>query len=553
MLSNPIIHKEFIGLMRSVRFHGMLAAVAFVTIVLVMIRWPSDGLIDRSGDRAREVFAIFAFGLAALVTLLSPVTPATSIVVEKRKGTLALLLNSNLSPVSIYLGKLAGSLSAILFLLLVSTPAVTACYAMGGISFTSHVLPFYLVLSAASLQYATLGLLVSTLTASTDSALRVTFGGVLGLSVLVLAPNYFLQGIEGPLSGLAVQLQALSPMPSIIEIVGTGSIGNQGLVTESGVILKFLIAAALTSVVLAAATLRRLNWRLLDQSRSQGVITDDQTLGVRTARRLFFLVDPQRRKAGIGFFLNPVMVKEFRCRQFGRFHWLMRLVAGCAVVSLGLACVTTMGSEEWGVETIGTIIVILQMALILLFTPGISAGLISTERESGGWDLLRTTPLSTGSILRGKLMSVFWTLLLILCATLPGYWVMIWIKPVLEDQIRQVVVCLVLTSVFTILLSATVSSFFTRTAAATVTTYSILLAMYAGTILIWLGRDAPFGYSTVNSALTINTLAAALSIIETPGFSEYGLIPANWWFTGVVSGIFLCILTAQTWRLTRPT
>ena len=553
MLNNPIIRREFVALMRSPRFHVMLAAVAFTTIALVMIRWPSDGLVDRSGDRAREVFTVFAFGLTAMITLLSPVTPATSIVVEKRSGTLALLLNSNLSPLSIYIGKLIGSLASVLFLLLVSTPAVTACFTMGGVSFGSHILPFYLVIAAASLQYATLGLLVSTLTMSTDSALRVTFGGVLGLSVLALAPNHFLQGMEGPLAALAIYLKVLSPLPAIIDIVGAGQVGNQGLVTEgAGVMTQFLIGATITSAVFAGATLRRLNWRLLDQARSQGIITDEQSLKVRAARRLFFLVDPQRRKTGIWWFMNPVMVKEFRCRQFGRFHWLMRIVAGCAVVSLGLACVTTMGSEEWGVETIGTIIVILQMALVLLFTPGIAAGLFSTERESGGWDLLRATPLSGGSILSGKLMSVLWTLLLILAATLPGYWVMIWIKPVLEDQIRQVIICLVLTSVFTILLSATVSSFFQRTAAATVTTYSILLTIYAGTILIWLGRDSPFGYMTVNSALTINTLAAALSIIDTEGFAEYTLVPMNWWVMGTVSGVLLCLLTARTYRLTRP-
>ncbi|MFP6763064.1 MAG: ABC transporter permease subunit, partial [Planctomycetaceae bacterium] len=427
MLSNPIIRREFIGLMRSTSFHCTLAAVAFVSIVLVMIRWPTDGLVDRSGDRARDVFTVLAFGLTALVILLVPVNPATSIVTEKRKGTLALLLNSNLSGPAIYSGKLIGALTAVLFLLLVSTPAVTACVTMGGISLTSHILPFYLILGAACLQYSTLGLLVSTLTNSTDSALRTTYGGVLCLSVLALAPNYFLQGFEGVLADFSVQLQSLSPLPAIMEIVGLGTIGTQGLVVESGKVTRFLMASLLTSAVFTAATLRRLNWRILDQSRSQGIITDDRSLGVRIARRLFFLVDPQRRKTGIWWFMNPVMIKEFRCRQFGRFHWLMRIVAGCAIVSLALACATTMGSEEWGVETIGTIVVILQIALVLLLTPGLAAGLISTERESGGWDLLRVTPLSTGSILRGKLMSVFWTLLLILAATLPGYWVMIWI------------------------------------------------------------------------------------------------------------------------------
>jgi len=553
MFSNPIVRREFVGLMRSTGFHCTLAAVTFVTIALVMIRWPTDGLVDRSGDRARDVFSVFAFGLTALIILLVPVHPATSIVTEKRTGTLALLLNSCLSGPAIYAGKLISSLTAICFLLLVSTPAVTACVTMGGVSLTSHVLPFYLTLGAACLQYATFGLLVSTLTNSTDSALRTTFGGVLCLSVLALAPNYFLQGIEGVPADFCVRLQSLSPLPAIMEIVGFGTVGTQGLVVESGQVSRFVMAALLTSAIFGAITLRRLNWRILDQARSQGIITDDRSLGIRTARRLFFLVDPQRRKTGIWWFMNPVMIKEFRCRQFGRFHWLMRIVSGCAIISLALACATTMASEEWSVETIGTIVVILQVALVLLFTPGIAAGLISTERESGGWDLLRVTPLSTGAILRGKLMSVFWTLLVVLAATLPGYWVMIWIKPVLEDQIRQVIFCLVLTSLFTTLLSATISSFFARTAPATITTYSILLAIYAGTILIWLGRDAPFGFTTVNNALTINTLAAALSIIETQGFSEYSLVPANWWFTGISSGLLICLLSVQTWRLSQPT
>ena len=57
---------------------------------------------------------------------------------------------------------------------------------------------------------------------------------------------------------------------------------------------------------------------------------------------------------------------------------------------------------------------------------------------------------------------------------------------------------------------------------------------------------------TVNSALTMNTLAAALSIIDTEGFAEYTLVPMNWWVMGTVSGVLLCLLTARTYRLTKP-
>jgi ABC-type transport system involved in multi-copper enzyme maturation permease subunit len=228
------------------------------------------------------------------------------------------------------------------------------------------------------------------------------------------------------------------------------------------------------------------------------------------------------------------------------------LIALCAVISLTLTYAATLGAIGWNAETIGGIMVTLQVALLVLLTPSIAAGLISTERESGGWTLLRVTPLSASRILRGKLLSVAWTLLLILCATLPGYAVMIYIKPALTEQIKQVLICLVLTAVLTALLSATVSSFFRRTAAATATSYALLLLMSGGTLLVWLGRDAPFGHNTVETVLTLNSMAAALSIIGTDGFSQYHLVPANWWLTGSLSACLLLILCVRTWRLTLP-
>jgi hypothetical protein len=265
-----------------------------------------------------------------------------------------------------------------------------------------------------------------------------------------------------------------------------------------------------------------------------------------------FLVDPQRRKRGIGPLVNPVMVKEFRSRRFGRLHWLFRLVAVCAVFSLGLTYAATMGTLDWGVETIGGIMVLLQVALIVLLTPALSAGLISGERESGGWDLLRMTPMWAATILAGKLLSVVATLLLILLATLPGYLVMIWIRPEMWAEISRVLLSLVWTAVFALLVSAAVGSLFRRTAPATTAAYTVLVAVSAGTLLVWLGRDAPFGHDFVERVLVANPLAAALSVIEMPGFTQYNLVPANWWFLGYASAGCLLALFVETWRLTRP-
>jgi hypothetical protein len=166
--------------------------------------------------------------------------------------------------------------------------------------------------------------------------------------------------------------------------------------------------------------------------------------------------------------------------------------------------------------------------------------------------LLRTTPLSPGRILRGKLLSVAWPLLLLMCATVPGYVVMMTIDPELAPQAQRVVICLGLMAVFSILVSAAASSLSKSTATAMAVSNLVLVGVCIAPLLIWLGRDAPFGHRTVESALKISPVAAALHASETPGFSEYQLLPANWWIIGATSVVLLVVVMIRVGRLYRP-
>jgi hypothetical protein len=188
----------------------------------------------------------------------------------------------------------------------------------------------------------------------------------------------------------------------------------------------------------------------------------------------------------------------------------------------------------------------------VLITPSLAAGLISTERETGGWVMLQMTPMSVFRIVRGKLLSVVLTLMLVLCATLPGYVVMVYIEPGLKLQVERVVICMIATAAFAMFLSAAVGSLFQKTAAATAAAYAALLAVCAAPLLVWLGRDAPFGHETVERALLINPIATAMSVIRLPGFRDYRLLPGNWWFLAIASVVSLVVLVAQTHRISRP-
>jgi ABC-type transport system involved in multi-copper enzyme maturation permease subunit len=548
----PIIRRELLEWMRTRKALALQVGLAAVCAILILVRWPTGGVGELSGARSLEVLRVFGYGALAGILLLAPALPATTLVREKMSGTLALLLNSPLSGQSIYFGKLLASLGFTAILLTMTVPAAAACYALGGTTIRGGVGLLYAILCLAALQVSTLGLLVSSRSQSTDGALRVTYGLVLAVCVLPLAPHWLLQGSEPPLSEIVAWIRGLSPIPAVMEVLGQGDVGSRGMSMGGGAMIRYAVMASLMSVLCALATFSRVNHKMLDRARPAGIMTKDRALGTRIMRRMLFLVDPQRRSRGISRFVNPVMVKEFRTRRFGRAHWILRLVALCAILSLALSYLSATGALGWGLEAIGGALVLLQISLLILFVPSLAGGLISTERESGGWRLLLMTPLSAGAILRGKLMSVVWPLILLLCATLPGYIVMMHLKPTLEVQVYRVVATLVLTATFAVLVSAAASSLFRSTAAATTTSYSALLAICLGPLLIWLGRGAPFGHRAVETILTVSPVAAALHASDTPGFTDYALLPANWWLITAACLALLTLLVVRTWQLSRP-
>lgn len=543
-----LLRRELVTPLRRRRMIIVQLGLAVLFGLLIIVRWPTDGQTALAGARSQQIFRLFSYGLMITLLMLLPVFPATSIVSEKKRGTLALLLNTPTGPLRIFAAKLLAVLGLAGMVLAMSLPAAAACYRMGGLA-PDDILDVYWLLLLVALQYAAVGLLISSFSQSIDSAVRLTYGFVLATSLLTLGPHYFFQGTGGTLASISETLRSFSPIASL---PGTGNLGGQGLISSIDVQGRFMIWSLLCTAIASIWTVSRLNHRLFDQSRAAGTMSDDLSLPIRILRRMFFLVDPQKRSVGIPNALNPVMVKEFRCRRFGRLHWLLRLVAVCAVLSLALTYATTAGTFDWGVEMIGGIMVVMQVALIVLIAPSLSAGLLSAETEAGGWQLLQTTPLSVGRIIGGKLLSAFLPLLLILCATMPGYLVMAYIDPGMWLQVRLVLVCLALTAVFSMLCSAAVGCLSLRTAAATASAYGVLLAISGLPLLVWMGRDAPFGHGVVEASLSLSSVAAAFSVIRIPGFQDYDLIPANWWLLIMGCVISLAVLLVRTYRLARP-
>jgi ABC-type transport system involved in multi-copper enzyme maturation permease subunit len=546
--NNPILYRELTNRLRSGKTMVAILVVASISSLLVLMRWPSDATIDLVSQGAMQVFRPVAFAIAIAIMMLIPAFPATAIVTERQRGTLTLLLNSPLPTWKIYTGKLLGNVLLGIVLFSVSLPALFACYAMGGISIVGHILPLLLVFLAMTLQYSALGLFVSSQSSSADASLRSTYGAVLFFAVLSIGPSVLVGKLTGITAWLAQCMTTLSPIPALQQI--TGSQGQSQSIGLSTGWPQFLAMSFFSSALFAIATLFKLDPLLLDRARPAGKVIDGKKSG--WLRRLSYLVDPQRRKAGIPFWLNPVMVKEFRTRKFGRLHWLLRLVAVGGIISLLLTVVAATGTVNWGVERIAASMVLMQIGFLLLLGPSLGANLIASEVESGGWQLLRASPISPLRIVVGKLLSTLLTLLLLLCATLPGYVMMSYIQPAVGGQVSNVIVSLVIATAMVTIISACVSAYSNSTAVATASSYAILLALFAGTLLIWLGRGSPFGPVLVEQVLLLNPAATALAEMKAPGFETYQLTPRGWYVGIAICVIGLVVLTWRTLRMTRP-
>ena len=547
-----ILGRELLALLRSSKVLAILLTVSLAAAFVVLLKWPTTAIVDLDGARGREVFRWITYSMLAASILAVPVFPSTLLVREVRRRTLELLLNSPLSRSSIYFGKLLAMLGFVVLLLSTTVPAMAAAYLMGGLTLTGDILRMYAFLLVVCLQLIVIGLLVGTWSRNTESALRWSYGVTFGLTIVPWFPDALFPGGTSPLAKGMALLKLISPIPGLLQMLNQNSLSGTGLMESRDAVMYYLCFAGLFIVTGSAVCISRLSHALLDRSRSQGYITDDQEGWIQASRRLLYIVDPQKRSKGIPWLVNPVMVKEFQCREFGRMHWLLRLVAGCAVLSLLLTLASARGTESRGVEYTGALIIVLQVALIVLLTPGLAAGMIAGELEGGSWNLLRATPLGPARILFGKLISVLLTLALLLCATLPGYAVIMLIKPILKPQVVQVLGCLVASAILAMLISAAVSSLFRSTAIATTVAYGVLIALFGGTMLVWVNRDAPFGHGMVENTLRLNPMAAALNAMQAQGFTSYNLLPSAWYVAGVSSVLLLILLFVQTLRLTRP-
>jgi hypothetical protein len=259
-------------------------------------------------------------------------------------------------------------------------------------------------------------------------------------------------------------------------------------------------------------------------------------------------VDESRTRQPLGAF-NPLLGKERRTSQLRGARWLIRVFYGTLVLSLGLAAMSLYGGVEHEdlLRYVAVVLVCLQMAVVALVAPSLTSSVISSEVETGTFELLRLTRLSAGQIFWGKLLPALLPALLPVVALLPAYTAICFINPSYIQGVVSLLPVVGLAVVFCCTLGLTCSALFLNSARATVAVYVIVAIIFVVPLLLWLSGGAVIDPIVASRACLPSPLVLSLHLLPPDGDSRIrSLAPHH---LVVMTGLCLGMLVLTRVRL----
>ncbi|KAB2337477.1 ABC transporter permease [Cytobacillus depressus] len=207
---------------------------------------------------------------------------------------------------------------------------------------------------------------------------------------------------------------------------------------------------------------------------------------------------------------NPVLNKEFklRFRSFKSFLGILFYLLAIGIIIVGFVFIESLSNTQGFFKpaqsrSIFIMLSFLQLALILFITPGLTAGVISSERERQTLNIMLTTTQSSASIILSKLISSISYLLLLIIASLPLYSFVFLFGGISPGQVLTTISFYIFTMIAFGSVGVMFSTLIRKTIVSMVTSYGVTLFMAGGTAfltLIFMQLAMRYGYSGTPSS-----------------------------------------------------
>lgn len=189
---------------------------------------------------------------------------------------------------------------------------------------------------------------------------------------------------------------------------------------------------------------------------------------------------------------NPVYKREVtvRGRSF-RLPLIVMVFNGIlsAVAMLNMYSVVTQAKVSATIQyssflQLYTFVCTLEFLLLMFIMPALTSGCISGERERQTLELLFTTKMTPGQIIKGKLFSAFSQLLILVVSSFPVILLTFVYGGVDFEDMALLLLCYVTVSMFAGGIGILFSSVMRRSTFSNVCTYGVLLLIVVGTYMV---------------------------------------------------------------------
>lgn len=131
-----------------------------------------------------------------------------------------------------------------------------------------------------------------------------------------------------------------------------------------------------------------------------------------------------------------------------------------------------------------TFVATVEFVLLLFIIPGLTAGSISGERERQTLDLMLTTRMQAADIVVGKLVQGLSTVFLLIVSSFPILGLVFIYGGVTMPDVGRLLLCYVVTAVLLGSAGLFCSALMRRSTMATVSAYSVMVLLTAGTLMV---------------------------------------------------------------------
>ncbi|MBA3314190.1 MAG: ABC transporter permease [Planctomycetaceae bacterium] len=387
MLTGPIFRREALTAPRSFRHFAIRSGSVLALFVLMytadkaVLGFGAAGSLGASARFGALLFQIFSLVELTLSIFFGLLFAAGTVSQEKDRGTLILLLMTDLKNTELVVGKLASGLLAVAVVLVTSIPAFFLLPLLGGVT-AGQIGQALAICAAAAVAAGSWGTLVAYWREKTFQTLAI---GVIGIVAFLAIVEAIVALLGGGNAGQAVGL--LNPYRAIVPVLNPFS--EVGGWIAAGAVPALLGLA----VVINAVTLWRLRiWNPPRHVHEIAKAIERETTVERTASKSRDVWDA------------PILWREIRTRAYGR----KTAVIKAAYIALAAAAVWFLMRGDAGDTILGSMtpggMAFVGLAFVsLMLVNAQSVTSLTGERDARTLELLLVTDIDAKEFVTGKL------------------------------------------------------------------------------------------------------------------------------------------------------